>query len=187
MSAVNNTIHLNTTLKLYDRAYSRGWWAKIRSVFGCRRPRLFDLETLAQGWTIRGRRFTGRETVALEQIRGTENRAADFDGCFNPCAKHTEERWRSVASAWLRGIELPPVDLIRVDEVYFVRDGHHRISVAAALGQCEIDAVVTVWEVDGAHPWAEEVARPQPANEVVVPAEPIWSLVDGNRAIGEAG
>ena len=51
----------------------------------------------------------------------------------------------SVTRAYLRGIGLPPVELIQIGEVYFVRDGHHRISVAAALGQQEIDAMVTVW------------------------------------------
>ena len=53
----------------------------------------------------------------------------------------------SVTRAYLRGIGLPPVELIQIGEVYFVRDGHHRISVAAALGQQEIDAVVTIWHM----------------------------------------
>jgi hypothetical protein len=42
-----------------------------------------------------------------------------------------------------RGEPLPPVDVIRVGEIYFVRDGHHRISVARALERTEIDAYVT--------------------------------------------
>ena len=56
------------------------------------------------------------------------------------------KRWLGVARAALRGEHLPPVDLIRAGDVYYVRDGHHRISVARALGQREIDARVTVWE-----------------------------------------
>jgi hypothetical protein len=40
---------------------------------------------------------------------------------------------------------LPPVDLIELGDVYFVNDGHHRISVAKMLGQREIEAQVTVW------------------------------------------
>jgi hypothetical protein len=57
-----------------------------------------------------------------------------------------------------------PVELIQVGEVYFVRDGHHRISVAAALGQQEVDASVTVWQV--AAPALEKRLadeRPQPS------------------------
>jgi hypothetical protein len=42
-----------------------------------------------------------------------------------------------------RGVAMPPVDLYRVGEVYFVKDGHHRVSVSRALGYHEIDAHVT--------------------------------------------
>ena len=38
---------------------------------------------------------------------------------------------------------MPPVDLLKVGEIYFVRDGHNRISVARALGRNDIDAYVT--------------------------------------------
>jgi hypothetical protein len=38
---------------------------------------------------------------------------------------------------------MPPVDLVRIGQIYFVRDGHHRISVARALGRTDIDAYVT--------------------------------------------
>jgi hypothetical protein len=44
-------------------------------------------------------------------------------------------------------VVLPPVDLIQLGDVYLVKDGHHRISVAKALGQEVIDAEVTVWEL----------------------------------------
>jgi len=42
---------------------------------------------------------------------------------------------------------MPAVELIKVGEVYAVRDGHHRISVARALGEDFIDARVTAWEL----------------------------------------
>jgi hypothetical protein len=42
-----------------------------------------------------------------------------------------------------RGEAMPPVDLLRIGEIYFVRDGHHRVSVARALGHTDIDAYVT--------------------------------------------
>jgi hypothetical protein len=45
--------------------------------------------------------------------------------------------------------------LIRVGDVYFVQDGHHRISVARALGQQHIEAKVTAWKVTGPLPWQE--------------------------------
>jgi hypothetical protein len=51
-----------------------------------------------------------------------------------------------VYSARERGAHLPPVELTRVGGTYFVRDGHHRISVARATGQDYIEADVSAWE-----------------------------------------
>jgi hypothetical protein len=108
---------------------------------------LLDLSAVAAACTIHNRHYSGTRTVPIGQIRGSEGRCEDFDGAFHPLKTHNEERWVSVAGAQLRGTGLPAVELIQLGEVYFVRDGHHRISVAAALGQQEIDAVVTIWHV----------------------------------------
>ena len=51
----------------------------------------------------------------------------------------------------------PPVELIQVGDLYFVRDGHHRISVARAMGQEAIEAKVTAWHVVGSLPWEQRV------------------------------
>jgi hypothetical protein len=139
---------------LYSSAHHaarlRQAWAKVRGQ-SCR---LLDLTMVAATCTIGDRRAAGMQTVEIRRIRGSEGRPDDFDVTFRPLKVHTEARWVSVARAYLRGIDLPPVELIQVGAVYFVRDGHHRISVAAALGQQEIDAVVTVWQV--AQPVTEE-------------------------------
>jgi hypothetical protein len=71
----------------------------------------------------------------IHKIIGTEGRAADFDLGFHPLEEESRERWVNMAFAYLLGIPLPAVELIRVGDVYFVRDGHHRVSVALALGQ----------------------------------------------------
>jgi hypothetical protein len=42
------------------------------------------------------------------------------------------------------------VNLIRVGEAYYVVDVHHRISVARALGDETIEAIVTVWQIEAA-------------------------------------
>jgi hypothetical protein len=127
-------------------------WAKLRG----QSMRLLDLHTVAANGSVGDRRAAGIQTVAIGQIRGSEGRCEDFDSKFRPLKQHAEERWVSVARAQLRGIGLPAVELIQVGEVYFVRDGHHRISVGAALGQQEIDAIVTVWHV--AEPVPQESA-----------------------------
>jgi hypothetical protein len=91
--------------------------------------------------------------VPICQIRGTESRAGDFDCNFNPLRDHNQGRWQHIAGARQLGKALSPVDLVQVGDLYFVRDGHHRISVAQALGQQDIEAKVIVWQVSGPLPW----------------------------------
>jgi len=55
-----------------------------------------------------------------------------------------------VATARQQGLELPPVDLIQVEDMYFVRDGHHRISVARTREESFVDAQVSIWDVPNA-------------------------------------
>lgn len=86
--------------------------------------------------------YLGTRAVPLSQIVGTENRAGDFDAHFRPLNSNTQERWQSLYRAWQRGVALPPVELVKRGADYYVRDGHHRLSVARALGQTEIDVVV---------------------------------------------
>ena len=143
---------------VHTAARLRQVWARLRG----QSRRLLDLNTVATASATGDRRAAGTQTVPIRQIRGSEGRCEDFDVAFHPLKEHAEERWVSVARAQLRGLGLPAVDLIQVGEVYFVREGHHRISVAAALGQQEIDAVVTVWHV--AEPMLQEstvVQHPQ--------------------------
>ncbi|HSJ56021.1 MAG TPA: hypothetical protein VLC95_02510 [Anaerolineae bacterium] len=91
-------------------------------------------------------RYSGVRTVRLAQIRGSEGRCADLDARFRPLHGATRERWLRVADAHQKGIGLPPVALVQVGDTYYVRDGHHRVSVALAWGLESIEAEVVVWE-----------------------------------------
>ena len=62
----------------------------------------------------------------------------------------TRQERRATGAWWRRTLEgeyLPPVALIRSGDIYYVRDGHHRISVARAFGQMMVEAAVTVWKI----------------------------------------
>jgi hypothetical protein len=85
----------------------------------------------------------GLQVVPLDAIVGTVDRGRDFDRRFRPTSGRVRSRWEHIATAMRRGEPLPPVDLAKIGELYFVRDGHHRVSVARALGWSEIDAYVT--------------------------------------------
>jgi hypothetical protein len=91
----------------------------------------------------RGERDLGLQLVDIETIVGSVDRARDFDRSFRPTSASARERWERVATAVRRGEAMPPIDLYRVGELHFVRDGHHRVSVARAMHQPTIEAYVT--------------------------------------------
>jgi len=114
------------------------------SLFG-RRHRLINLGEVQKTVKVDGRAHGGIKLVPVEKIRGSINRCNDFDADFRPLQEYTKERWVNIALAYSRDEGLPPVELVDLDDTYFVIDGHHRISVARMLGQREIEAEVTVW------------------------------------------
>jgi len=144
---------------MYMRACVQGCWNQIWSVLTGRSCQLLSLTAMHAAGRASGCSAAGVQTVAIRQIRGSEGRNRDFDRNFNPLMSHSQERWMRVAEAQQRGVPLPLVQLIRVGELYFVRDGHHRISVARALRQEEIEADVVVWAVDEPLPWTQPAAR----------------------------
>jgi hypothetical protein len=104
------------------------------------------LKNFKDGHSVGNKHFIGVCTIAVKSIHGTIERDGDFDYNFFPLRRSDEFRWRNVASAMLRGIDLPPIEVIKIGEHFFVNDGHHRISVARALGITYIDALVEVWQ-----------------------------------------
>jgi hypothetical protein len=90
-----------------------------------------------------GERSVGLRTVPLDAIVGTVDRTREFDRAFRPTSARVRSRWERIAAAMRRGEAMPPISLYQIGELYFVRDGHHRVSVARALGHDVIDAYVT--------------------------------------------
>jgi hypothetical protein len=82
------------------------------------------------------------QEIPLAQIKGTVNRCCDFDCEFYPLEDYLEDRWVRVASMLLQGHSLPPVELYLSGDVYYVLDGHHRVSVARALRYLTVEAVI---------------------------------------------
>ena len=132
-------------VQLYWHQRLRASLAQLRVLVNGRCRHLRNLDEIADT-SISGRRELGIRTVPLNQIIGSEGRTHDFDADFRPLCSHNMDRWVGIAAAQALGAILPPVELIQVGSAYFVRDGNHRISVANALGQIEIDAHVTLWQ-----------------------------------------
>jgi hypothetical protein len=104
---------------------------------------ILPFEEVVEALGVLGREDLGLKVVPLDMIVGTVDRAADFDRGFRPTSPRLRSRWERIAAAQRRGESLPPISLYKVGDLYFVRDGHHRVSVAKSLGREDIDAYVT--------------------------------------------
>jgi len=123
--------------KAFNLALSRGRLGQFRAKL-LRRPN--HLQILSSQ-LVTSQRHTGRiVSVSIRQIKGSLGRSKDFDANFNPLHEHSRSRWINVAAAVRQRIPLPPVELVQVGNSFFVRDGHHRISVARTFGQEDIEA-----------------------------------------------
>jgi hypothetical protein len=127
---------------------NKSLFGKIYAFLGQRSRSLLDLTTEVSERRIIRQHYAGVRTVPLDRIKGSEGRSGDFDCDFNPMHTRTRSRWLSVAVARSRGDTLPLVELIQLGDDYFVRDGHHRISVARALGEEYVDAKVINLELE---------------------------------------
>ncbi len=101
----------------------------------------FDEVVHALGW--RGEKRLGLQTIDLDSIVGTVDRSREFDRNFRPTSRRVRQRWERIAKAMRRGESMPPIDVYRICGLHFVRDGHHRVSVARQMRLGVIDAYVT--------------------------------------------
>ena len=133
--------------ELYRHAYTQGRLKRIWTAFTGASRELRSLPEVA----IQSSPYYGSgqkvQLVLLDQIRGTgsASRRREFDIDFWPLQAHPKLDWLKLAAAWLQGASLHAVSLVQIGDIYFVQDGHSRISVARALGQKWIEAEVSIW------------------------------------------
>ncbi len=107
----------------------------------------------------------GLQDIPLDAIIGSVGRYTDFSRTFLPRQAGDQDRWARVKVAVTGLVGVPPIEVYQIDDVYFVRDGNHRVSVARQLAATHIEAYVT--EVCTGVPLAPDV---QP-DEMIIKAE----------------
>lgn len=127
------------------RARMRGLWRKLQGNSGT--GTLLSFEERRRSLRAYGGVRRGKATVELSRIVGSAGKHDWFDEGFMPRRALSRERWKRVDRAFRLGLELPPVILYSLGGVYFVKDGHHRVSVARFHGAEWIDAEVTEFRV----------------------------------------
>jgi hypothetical protein len=126
----------------FSRARFKAFLNRIRSTVSGQPTTLLSYDDVKAKLHIGGPIYRGVQTVRVDQIVGSLNRYHQFDRAFLPVEDQIASRWQNVDRAFYKDISLPPILLYKVGQVYFVVDGHHRVSVAREQGQEFIDAEV---------------------------------------------
>jgi hypothetical protein len=136
--------HLSSQARAdFSKARRKAFFNQVLSILSGQRPTtLLSYDEVKEKLHIGGPIYRGIKTIRVDQIAGSLNRYQEFDRAFLPKEDQLASRWQSVNRAFYQDINLPPVVLYKIGQVYFVVDGHHRVSVAREQGQEFIDAEV---------------------------------------------
>jgi len=148
----------------FTRARRRALLRRVLARLGRKPPSnrlLLCFEELRRALLANNRRYLGRRVVEVENIVGSVGRCSDFDGSFLPARASVGKKWKRIDGAFRRGEDLPPVELYKVGDAYFVLDGHHRVSVARFHGVPTLEAEVTEF-----HPKLPAAPVPEAGREV---------------------
>jgi hypothetical protein len=137
----NDPTHLSQVTRLdFENALRKGFWRGVISWLTGNSNELLPFEQVHKVLTLSGQHSIGVHQIPIENIIGSVGRYHDFDRAFLPRRNEIAPRWMNVDRAHLTDVELPPIEVYKVGEAYFVKDGNHRVSVARDRGQAFIDA-----------------------------------------------
>jgi hypothetical protein len=126
----------------FDRAQTKAFWRRIAARLLRRDNGLLSFEETRRQLRAQAQHYGGLRAVPIDSIVGSVSRYRDFDRAFLPRQARTRSRWLSIDRAYYEDSSLPPIELYKLGETYFVKDGNHRVSVAREQGQAFIDAHV---------------------------------------------
>ncbi|QEN06351.1 transcriptional regulator [Thiospirochaeta perfilievii] len=123
---------------------------------------LYDIKSLVKP---NNESYKGMKVVAVKDIVGSEGRYRDFNKAFLPKKEHLRNRWVSIDKAHITDVILPPIKLYKIGDLYFVRDGNHRVSVAKMQKVYAIDAEVI--ELNAEIPLEKGMTRSELEDKVI--------------------
>lgn len=137
----------HTASQDFEQAYKKGFFRAILNKLTQKRSGLISFDELRTKLDVQNQRDIGMQEIRIDKIIGSLNRYQDFDDSFLPRQTHTRNRWENIDRVYLQGEYLPPVEVYKIGEFFFVIDGNHRVSVAREKGQVFIDAHVIELEI----------------------------------------
>ncbi|MDZ4768903.1 MAG: hypothetical protein SGJ24_07220 [Chloroflexota bacterium] len=127
----------------FHNARMRAFWNEVSSLVRGKPAELLSFEEIRARLRLREESYMGLQEVPLDQIVGSVGRYRDFTRGFLPRTAKMQDRWSRIYAQATGLTGLPPIELYKVGDTYFVRDGNHRVSVARQLGSKTIQAHVT--------------------------------------------
>ena len=131
----------------FEVALKRGFWRSVINWFKQDQNKLLPFDEVRMELPVLSEHSIGLRQIPIENVVGSVGRYHDFDRAFLPRQTHTRGRWVSIDKAHLQDIILPPIEVYKVGDLYFVKDGNHRVSVARERGQKFVDANVIEMDV----------------------------------------
>lgn len=145
------TRHANIKHKFDDnftRAMQKAFMEDLKGFLKRSSSRLLPFEKVKDQLEIWFAEDLGIQNVPIDSIVGSEGRYHAFTRSFLPLQEDLRDRWKKIDQVRESRQDLPPVELYKVSNAYFVKDGHHRISVARVKGAKYIEARVYEYQCD---------------------------------------
>lgn len=133
----------NQAVQIFEQARRQAGMDQLTGRLTGRDTRLLPFEVIRRNLRQQSPLYQGIQHIPLDKIVGSAGRYNEMTRRFLPLTNSMKERWVNVtALAMTEG--WTPVDLYKLGDVYFVKDGNHRVSAARQLGYPSIEA--HVWE-----------------------------------------
>lgn len=132
----------------FTRAIQKAFMEDLKGFLKRKSRRLLPFEEVKEKLEIWFAEDLGIQDVPIDSIIGSEGRYRAFTRSFMPLQEDLRDRWKNIDQIRESRQDLPPVELYKVSNAYFVKDGHHRISVARVKGAKYIEARVYEYQCD---------------------------------------
>lgn len=128
----------------FSRARLKGFLEMTLDLITGHNLHLLSFDEVVEKLKLKHSIYRGVKDIPVKNIVGSTGRYEDFTRHFLPrTGGRDKERWRNIYTLAVTGKGFPPIDVYKIDQVYFVKDGNHRVSVARDLGWETIQAHVT--------------------------------------------
>jgi nucleotide-binding universal stress UspA family protein len=134
---------LTTAINDFYRARQQARMEELLARLTGKSAKLLSFDEVTRQLKTTGASDRGLQEIPLAAIVGSVGRYNDFTRSFLPRQDSDAQRWANVQRATNGLVGLPPIEVYQIDQVYFVLDGNHRVSVARQMGVTQIQAHVT--------------------------------------------